>query len=72
MMQAVRNATLFGGLSISEAVRMATEVPARLLGMERTRGTLEVGKHADLVVFDQNFRVRLTVVNGNIVYQRGH
>ena len=71
MMQAVRNATIFGGLSIPEAVCMATEVPARLLGIERTRGTLEVGKRADLVAFDERFRVTMTIVDGKIVHRRG-
>ena len=71
MMQAVRNAVKFGEVSISDAVKMATEVPARLLGIDRTHGTLEVGKRADLVAFDSNFRVQLTMIGGRIVYQRG-
>ena len=69
MIETVRNAVGLGGVSLAEAVRMASEVPARLLGL-RDRGSLEVGKRADLVVFDRDFRVLLTMVAGRIVYQR--
>lgn len=68
MIQAVRNAMELGDVPLVEAVRMATETPARLLG-DRSRGALEIGRRADLVVFDQRFRVKLTVVGGTIVYQ---
>ena len=70
MMQAVRNAVTMGGVTLSEAVRMATEVPARLLG-DRARGALALGRRADLVIFDRQFHVQMTIVNGRIVYQRG-
>ncbi len=40
-----------GLLSVEEAVHMMTDVPARLFGLKQ-RGRLEVGWHADVVVFD--------------------
>ena len=70
MMQAVRNAIKFADVTVSDAVRMASEVPARLLGLARSHGVLAIGRRADLVVFDRAFRVRLTMVRGEIVYQR--
>ena len=70
MIGAVRNAVRFGGVSLANAVRMASEVPARLLGLARSRGTLEVGKRGDLVGFDRKLRVMVTVVGGRIVYER--
>jgi N-acetylglucosamine-6-phosphate deacetylase len=70
MMRAVRNAAMSGGASLADAVRMASATPAALLGL-RDRGSLEAGLRADLVVFDRNFHVRLTLVGGRIVYQRG-
>jgi N-acetylglucosamine-6-phosphate deacetylase len=72
MIQAVRNATAFGKITLPEAVQMASLNPARLLGLDRERGSLEVGKRADLVVFDKRFRVTMTLVDGKIVYQRRH
>lgn len=70
MIRAVRNAVVSGGSSVADAVRMASQTPARLLGLARSRGALEIGKRADLVVFDRNFQVYLTIVGGTIAYQR--
>ncbi|MDP3723854.1 MAG: amidohydrolase family protein [Candidatus Omnitrophota bacterium] len=70
MMRALHNAMAFAGLSLWEAVRMATEVPAHVLGLWHERGSLEVGKRADLVVFDSQFHTSMTIVGGEIVYQR--
>ena len=70
MIRAVRNAVVSGGASVADAVQMAAQTPARLLGLARSRGTLDIGKRADLVVFDRNFQVYLTIVGGTIVHQR--
>ena len=70
MIEAVRNAVKLGGVALGDAIRMATEIPARLIG-DRSRGQLAVGRRADLVVFDEQFRVRLTLVAGRITSQRG-
>ncbi len=69
MMRAVRNAVVLGGVSVTEAVRMASENPARLLG-DRSRGRLSIGARADLVAFDKRFRISMTMVGGHVVYQR--
>ena len=69
MIGAVRNAVQLGGSSLADAVQMASSVPARLLG-DRRRGALSIGARADLVVFDRQFRVRLTIVGGRVVYKR--
>ena len=68
MVDAVRHAVQLGGASLEEAVRMASGTPARLLGLEREAGALAVGRRADLVAFDRNIRVRLTLVGGRVVF----
>ncbi len=70
MVDAVKQMVRLGGVSLREAVQMASATPARLLG-ERSCGTLGQGTRADLVVFDQRFQVKMTIVNGIVVYQRG-
>jgi hypothetical protein len=69
MIQAVRNAVRFGTIPLHEAVHMASLNPARLINEAHRLGSLEAGKLADLVVFDQSFRVTMTVVGGKIVYR---
>ena len=70
MIRAVRNAVVFGKIALGDAVRMASLNPARLIGEDQRRGSLEVGKQADVVVFDHQFRVSTTIVGGETVYQR--
>lgn len=65
----VRNLHQEVGVPLLDAVKMASLNPARVLGLGGTRGSLEVGKKADLVVIDENVNVNLTMVEGRIVYQ---
>ena len=70
MIRAVRNAVTAGDVALADAVRMATETPAQLLGL-RDRGALAAGRRADAVVFDRRFNVLMTLVGGDVVYERG-
>jgi N-acetylglucosamine-6-phosphate deacetylase len=55
------------GLGILEASRSASATPARLLGLGHDRGTLEVGKRADLVVLDRQLSVQRVMRDGSWV-----
>lgn len=56
------------GVSLREAVQMATANPARVLGMEDRLGLLAVGREATLTVLDPNLEAAMTVVEGRVVY----
>ncbi|HEV8429412.1 MAG TPA: N-acetylglucosamine-6-phosphate deacetylase [Pyrinomonadaceae bacterium] len=56
------------GVSDTELARMASSNPAKLLGIDRECGSIEVGKRADLVALDAEGNVKLTIVGGQIVY----
>jgi len=43
-----------GGLSAHEVLQIATRVSSEVIGREAELGTLEVGKYADLVIFERN------------------
>lgn len=68
MDRAVRNAVRLMGIPLRDAVQMATINPARVIGMASRMGSLEVGKEANLVAFDENVNVKLTCVQGVVVY----
>jgi N-acetylglucosamine-6-phosphate deacetylase len=68
--QAVRNMVAFGGATAAEALRMASEVPARALGLTQ-KGRLSVGAPADLVLFDEHLSVLATFGRGRSLYLHG-
>lgn len=68
MERAVRNFLQFTHCSIPEAIRCATLTPAQLLGIDNRKGSLEVGRDADLVLLDSEFNVSYTILRGEIVY----
>jgi len=53
---------------LTDAVRMLTSTPARILGVQDTKGSLVPGKDADIVVFDQNIEIEKTIIKGKIIY----
>lgn len=60
----VRTMAQHSGATLAEAVYMATAVPARLLGLADTVGTVAPGRTADLVLFDNDVSVRLVMTDG--------
>ena len=65
---AVRNAVRLLGLPVVDAVQMASWNPARVLGLEEVRGRVREGYFADLLLLDDELRVRKTWVDGNVVH----
>ncbi|MDT7687841.1 MAG: N-acetylglucosamine-6-phosphate deacetylase [Acidobacteriota bacterium] len=56
------------GLGEPEVARVASLNPARLLGLERDRGSIEECKRADLTALDAEGQVRLTLIGGRIAF----
>ena len=54
------------GINLADAVKMASLVPAKITGLDHRIGSLEPGKDADIIVFDENLNIYLTIVKGNI------
>ncbi|HXU08834.1 MAG TPA: amidohydrolase family protein, partial [Blastocatellia bacterium] len=54
------------GIPIDDAVRMASGVPARVAGIESEYGSIEAGKRADLIAFDDVHKMTLSLVGGRI------
>lgn len=47
---------------------MMTETPAKIIGIDRDKGKISIGMDADLVLFDKNINIKMTIVNGSVVY----
>jgi N-acetylglucosamine-6-phosphate deacetylase len=64
MATAVRNAVQLLDVSIAQAARMASEYPASFLGLEHELGRIAPGYRANLVLMDDELRVRRTWSEG--------
>jgi N-acetylglucosamine-6-phosphate deacetylase len=56
------------GVPLSEAVRMTSFNPARIIGAEKRIGSIETGKDANLVLLDKGLNVVKTLVKGKIIF----
>ncbi|MFN2340670.1 MAG: N-acetylglucosamine-6-phosphate deacetylase [Halanaerobium sp.] len=63
--QAVRNLMEVTELSLPDIFKMVTLNPARKLNLDHKLGKIKAGYQADLVLFDQNFKVQKTFVAGS-------
>ncbi len=68
----VRNMVRLAGATLPDAVRMATETPARILGLQETVGRVEPGRRADLALFDEDINVKLVLVDGEVRHKIIH
>jgi len=64
MIDAVRISVTEVGLELSEVLRMASLYPAQFIGQDHLRGAIKIGLQADLVHFDDHYRVQHSWVAG--------
>ncbi len=65
----------YGGLTEDEALTLVTINPAKQLGVDKLVGSLEVGKHGDIAVFNEHpmsayTRCDVTIVDGEVFFDR--
>lgn len=58
------------GLSLKEVFTMAALTPATIVGINKTKGSLEPGKDADIVVWSKDLVVEAAYVKGQKRYSR--
>ena len=63
----VRNMVNLAGVPLADAVMMASQTPAQILKIEN-KGKIEPGYDADIVIFDKDINVYVTIVGGKAVY----
>ena len=62
----VRTMVTMAGASLPDAVRMITETPARVLGLDSLFGRAAPGRAADLTVFDHTIRIAMVLKDGAV------
>lgn len=68
MPQAIKNMMHFTGCSLADAICMASYNPAKVLGLDAQKGSIAVGKDADLVVLNPALEVVMTLCEGRETY----
>lgn len=64
----VRNYLTKTAATLPEAVQIMTLTPARLMKIDDRKGSLTPGKDADIVLFDDDIHVSMTMIGGRVVY----
>ncbi len=64
----VRTMISMAEVSLTDAIKMMTATPARILGISGKKGALAAGKDADIVIFDSNINIAMTMIKGRVVY----
>lgn len=67
----VRTMHTLAEVPLADAVKMMTETPARILGLEKEYGLLLPGRKADLVIFDRNVTIKAVLKNGAVCFADG-
>lgn len=67
----VRNMVQLAQVPLTDAVRMATRTPARIMGFT-DRGDIAVGKRADIIFFNDNIDISRVIVGGRTVLGGSH
>jgi len=66
----VRTMVSMADVPLVDAVRMLTSTPARILNVSERKGALVAGKDADIVLFDADINIQMTIIKGKIVYKK--
>lgn len=65
----VRTMLTLAEVPLLDTITMASLTPARIMKVQDRKGSLEIGKDADLILFDQDVNIQMTMVEGRIIYQ---
>lgn len=57
-------------IPLTDCIQMMSTTPARIIGLEKTKGSISCGKDADLTIFDEDITIQRVLVNGKTTYRR--
>jgi N-acetylglucosamine-6-phosphate deacetylase len=66
----VRNMIKMANIPLLEAVQMAATTPAAIMKIVDKKGSLVNDKDADIIIFDADINVKMTMIKGKIVFDK--
>ena len=66
----VRTMINYADVPLIIAVKMMTMTPASIIGVSERKGSLTEGKDADLIIFDENIGIKMSMIRGKIAYKK--
>lgn len=70
MIRALKNIIKFTKKSLAEVVPLMSTNAAKAIGVYDSKGSLDIGKDADIVLLDDNIDICYTICRGNIAYKK--
>lgn len=67
---ALKNIISYTGCSLEDAIEMASVNPAKQLNIYERKGSIAVGKDADIVILDKDMDVYMTLCRGGLSFKR--
>ena len=65
----IRTVIQTAGIPVTDAVKMMTVTPARMLHVDNRIGSIASGREADIVLFDENINIKLVMIKGKIYWR---
>jgi N-acetylglucosamine-6-phosphate deacetylase len=66
----VRTMVKIADVPLLEAVKMMTNVPAQIIGVSTSKGSIAPGMDADIVLFDEDINIEMTMIGGSMVFEK--
>ena len=66
----VRTMIKMADVPLADAVRMMTSTPARIMKVADKKGSLIAGKDADILIFDEDINMKMTMIKGKVVCEK--
>ncbi|WP_293307492.1 N-acetylglucosamine-6-phosphate deacetylase [Pedobacter sp. UBA5917] len=67
MLEAVKNCVSYCGIDLNDAVKMATQYPAKLIGIENLTANIASGETANLIVLDDELNLKEVIFKGETI-----
>ncbi|MFC0560729.1 N-acetylglucosamine-6-phosphate deacetylase [Halalkalibacter alkalisediminis] len=71
MNDAIKNMIAYTGCTLRDVIIMAAENPAKQIGVWSRKGSIALGKDADITILDEHLNVVMTICKGKIAYKKG-